>query len=82
MRARINRLFHGYASIRSYIVDRAIRNKENLVIQYDNKQMTVVWQDLDKGFKNTDVFRSKHNNMTYTLVDYDWAEDNRQQELW
>lgn len=81
MRVQVKRLFHGFASIRDYIVEKAKRNKESIVIECNDETMTIAWRDLDKGFKNYELFTSKHDDRQYALIDYDWIADHKQQRL-
>ena len=43
--------------------------------------MTILYNDLDKGFTNYKLFTSKHDGKQYTLVDYDFVADGKQQAL-
>jgi len=82
---KINRLWLGKASIRSYIVDQAIKEKEDLVVNCgglkptEDHSMTIPWQDLHKGKVSKDIFVSKYDNKSYRLIDFDWKPNNKNQ---
>ncbi len=69
---KINRLWHGFASVRDYQRDEAINKGQDLKIVLGKEYVVVPLDELSKGFKNDDVFLSKHDNKKYSLVDYDW----------
>lgn len=75
---KVNRLFHGFASVRDYQVDEARRELMGLEIWWGNEFIHIPFEDLDKCFHNTDIFRSKHiDGQKYKLVDYDWTTFKR-----
>lgn len=76
IKVRVNRLFHGYASVRDYVVMRAKKEHKGLKLIVDNQVMTVEWKDLDKGMENEEVFTSRHNPLQkYRLIDFDYRPD-------
>lgn len=76
LKVPIKRLYHGFASVRSTQLEKAKREGKGLQILYQGKQMTISHDDLERGVKNKEVFKSKHNYFeTYSLVDFDWHED-------
>jgi hypothetical protein len=68
------KLYKGYVSIRSYIVEKAIRMNQPILIQYANKKnMLLTPKDLkEKGTYTAGPFKSKYGNLEYFLVDYLW----------
>jgi hypothetical protein len=72
---KINRLWFGKASIRSCVVDQAIKEKEDLMVSFGGNFMTIPWQDLHEGIISKDVFQSKYDNKSYRLVDFNWKPD-------
>jgi len=75
---KVNRLFHGFASVRDYQVDEAKRDLMGLEIWWVDEFIHVPYEDLDKCFHNDDIFRSKHiEGQKYRLVDYDWKTFKR-----
>ena len=72
-KVKIKRLFHGFASVRDYIVQEAKKNGQGLVIECGNEYLVVPYEKLDDCFANDEVFVSKHDpKLTYSLRDYDW----------
>lgn len=78
MVVKINRLFHGFASVRDYQVEACEKNRQDMIIVYNGASMIIPWNELSKGLRNTEVFISKHQRKNYTLVDYDWKPQARQ----
>lgn len=70
---KINRLFHGFASIRDYQLEEAKKDSQGLEIWWGDEFIHIPFEDLDKCFHNNEIFRSKHvDGMKYKLVDFDW----------
>ncbi len=83
IKVKINRLFHGFSSVRDFTVVEAMKNHKDLLIVCGNEEMFVRWQDLDKGMKNDEVFYSKHNpDQKYSLIDFDFKPNFAQQTLY
>jgi len=63
-----------YASIRDYLVEKAKKEKKNLVILCEklNDSILVPYEKLEEGIKNEQKFHSKIDNKVYSLVDYEW----------
>jgi len=63
-----------YASIRDYLVEKAKKEKKDLVIFCEklNDSILVPYEKLGEGIKNEQKFYSKIDNRTYSLVDYEW----------
>jgi len=82
-KVKINRLWHGDASIRDYLVEWAIQEKRDLqiILKNSDKWMIIPWQDLDKGRRNPEKFRSKHDSRIYSLIDFRWKPDESQKSL-
>lgn len=78
---KIKRLWNGYASIRSYIIEEHIRKKEPLIIEYGNLIMTIPVNKL-KDYKMLckKTFESKYNGGNlYTLFDYKFIPDKKEE---
>jgi hypothetical protein len=82
LRVKINRLFvkrigeetKFFASIRDYIVEKAKREKKDLIVfcKELNEEIIVPHEKLKEGIKNKEKFKSKINEQTYSLVDFEW----------
>lgn len=77
---KVDRLWHGLASVRSYTVDKAIQEGRGLRIEFNGRQMTVHKANVHSGRRNKREFTSKINNERYVLVDYPWKEDRDMQD--
>lgn len=69
---KIKRLFHGQASVRDYIVVKAMNEKQDIEIICKDERMIIDWQDLHKGKQCPDIFTSKHDGKQYRLIDFEW----------
>ena len=77
-KTKIKRLYKGFASIRSYIVQKCINNKESLQIILGKEKMTISWGDLHKFAQlSKQTFGSIYSNITYSLCDYLWRPDEK-----
>lgn len=83
IKAEINRLWHGLASVRSNIVNVAIKEREDLLIVLKDRSgaMLVPYDELRNGKENAKLFFSKYDNQPYRLVDYEWKPTSQQIEL-
>jgi hypothetical protein len=64
-----------YASIRDFIVQKAIENNKPLEVYCEATKETMIIpvEQLKKGKVNKEVFISKVNsNQTYKLIDFEW----------
>ena len=59
-------------SIRDYIVDKCIERGESVLIKYNNLQMLLTPDQLEKGTRGTEKYMSKYDDRVYSLVDFDW----------
>lgn len=72
----VKKLWHGYVSVRDYIITEAIKAHQNLIVYFNNQHMTIPYTELHKGIENEDVFKSKQKfGQTYRLVDFNWRPD-------
>jgi hypothetical protein len=82
LKVKINRLFvkrigeetKFFASVRDYIVEKAKKEKKDLVVfcKELNEEIIVPHEKLGEGIKNKEVFKGKIDGKEYSLVDYDW----------
>ena len=79
---KIRKLWHGFASVRSYIVDEVKTKKQALVIIFKNEKMTIPYYKLSEGMKNDFKIKSKQKlGQTYDLIDFDWKPDKIHYQL-
>lgn len=82
MTIKINRLFHGYASVRDYQAKEAVDSGEDLTIICGDKSMTVPNKEIMSGALSQVKFTSIHNpSESYYLIDYPWRPSNVQEAL-
>jgi len=70
---KLKRLYNNIASLRSYVVDNAIKYNEPITVECNGAKMVLTPEQLKKGDRGTKVFHSKFNNVRYKLVDYKWC---------
>ena len=78
---KVKKLWHGDISVRDYIVKEAIKKREDLKIIFNGEEMIINWWKLVDGKPNKEIFKSKHTNLEYYLIDYLWCPDKKQQKL-
>ena len=81
MRYKVKKLFNGFASIRDYVIDKCLDSECNLIIEFEDKEMTVPLSDLDSPFQlHEREFISKYNGTKYKLYDFKFVPNNNNQE--
>ena len=77
---KAKKLFNGFASVRDYIIKKAIKSKSNLVIEFDGKEMTIPLSELEEPFQmHKREFISKYNGTKYELYDFKFVPNNKNQ---
>ena len=80
---KVKKLFNGLASIRDHVLQRALKRKENLIIEYRGQRMTVPYSKLRNPFQiHKKEFRSKYNGKIYELYDFPFEPDKDQINIW
>ena len=75
LKVRIKRPWLGNASVRSYLVEKGIKERRDIIIEMESKTMTIPWKDLSKGIVNKETFHSRFGKSQYHLVDFKWQPD-------
>ncbi|KKL45754.1 hypothetical protein LCGC14_2352460 [marine sediment metagenome] len=79
---KIKKLFLGHASIRSHIVKKQLDKNEGIVIDYNERKMTLSYEQLKKGKQLTrEEFQSKFNDKVYELYDFIFVPDEMNKEI-
>ena len=75
-KVKVKKLWLGHASVRDYVVKKAIANKEDIVIECNGTSKTFPYRSLKTYLMNTtnEPHKSKFNNQTYTLIDFPWGK--------
>lgn len=81
MKIVVDRLWHGFVSLRDYQVLKALENKEAIVILCHDESMAIPYEKLCLGKESSFVLHSKHNNKDYKLIDFPWIPDKKQEAL-
>jgi hypothetical protein len=74
----VKKLWNGRVSLRDYIVEKHIRNKEPIKVVYNMDEMVLSVRELEKRDSMTTV-KSKFNGKSYSLYDYVWRPQNKNQ---
>ncbi len=70
------KLFNGFASIRGDRYKKCIALQESLIVNYDDKVMTIPYDKLLSGFQfHKKTFMSKYNGKPYQLYDFKFIPD-------
>lgn len=78
---KVKKLFRGYASVRDYIVEECIAKKESLLIKFNNEQMIVSLETLERRFRfHSNDFQSQFGNTTYKLYDFKFIPDEKEED--
>lgn len=80
---KIKRLWHGYASVRDYLIEEAKKENQGIEIVMEEESMEIPYSKIDelKTQKTKDVFYSKHDSRAYKLIDFEWKPTHSQQKL-
>ena len=80
----IKRLWHGFASVRDYLVKEAIESGKGLELIYNKDRMWINNTEIQgKVIVNTsNKFKSKHNDREYQLWDFIWKPEVSNQLSW
>ena len=75
MEVKVKKLWLGHASVRDYVVDKCIKDKEDLTINLNGKRVTFPYRTLKTHLLNCNknTFTSKFNGREYTLIDFPWT---------
>jgi hypothetical protein len=79
MEITVTKNYHGYVSVRDYLLQECIDKNDKLVINHDKQKMTLVGDGLKTGIVLCPiVFCSDYNSgQEYTLVDFKFKPDQR-----
>lgn len=75
MITKVKKLWLGHASVRDYVVKKAIDQKEDLVIEVGGVMKTYPYKSLKTHLLNNNktTFKSKYGSGEYTLIDFPWT---------
>jgi len=71
---KVQRLWIGKASVRDYIVLKAVEERKDLVIILlpTKERMTIPYGRLHEGKESPEIFKSKIDKKLYRLIDFKW----------
>ena len=83
MKYKVKKLFNGFASIRDHIIKKCINSGSNLIIEFEDKRMTVPFSKLKDPFQlHKKEFISKYDGSKYKLYDFKFIpSDDKQEEM-
>lgn len=77
---RIKRVWNNIASIRDYLIKRAIQNNEEIIVELvGTKEHMLLTPEVmkDKSFQiSTRKFKSRFDGNEYELIDFVWKPEN------
>ena len=75
-KVRVKKLFLGHVSIRDYIVEKAIRQEQGIIVRYEGKEMAIPLEQLKHRFQfHQQKFQSHFSEKKYELIDFRFKED-------
>ncbi len=81
MEVEVRKLFNGFASVRDYIIAKAVKERRDLTIHYKGKTMRVPLDRLKSKWQmHSRQFKSKFNDKSYTLYDFRFEADSDKKE--
>ena len=82
MQIEVKKLYRGNITLRSHMVERAIRERQPIEVYYKNQKMTLPPAVLERAGKHgSKMFVSQFNmGEMYHLVDYRWTPEVPDQE--
>jgi len=83
MNYKVKKLFNGFASIRDHILKKCVDLENDLIIEFEDKKMTVPLSDLKNPFQlHKKEFVSKYDGSKYKLYDFKFIpNDDKQEEM-
>jgi hypothetical protein len=82
MTYKVKKLFNGFASVRDHIIKNCISSRSNLVIEFEDKKMTVPLSKLKNPFQlHKKEFVSKYDGSKYKLYDFKFIPNDIKQEV-
>jgi carbonic anhydrase len=77
-KVKVQKIYKGYAAVRSYVIEECILNKEKLVITYNKQKMTILVEQLTKHAQlSSQIFHSQFDGKSYKLYDYYFVPDKK-----
>lgn len=77
----VKKLYKGYASLRDYLVEEAIKRNEGIVIIYNSKEYRFNNTQVVSMFQlHRKIFKSKFNDKEYQLIDFPIKVQSRKQQ--
>jgi len=70
MKVRVKKLYNGNISLRSNIVEEAIKNREIVTVMFGNECMCLTPTLLKEGTSDNRIYRSRFGDLTYKLIDF------------
>lgn len=75
---KVKKQFYGLVSVRDYLVQEAFDSGQDLRIDLNGTWITIPWNKLSEGRRDSKTQFSKYNNKPYVLVDFKWKPDRKQ----
>ena len=73
IKVQVDKVWLGKVSVRDYVYKKALRTKQSLGITHGTEYMFIPYDKLKSAKTYTqETFKSKFNDKTYKLVDFDW----------
>lgn len=76
----VETLWQGKVGIRDKYIDQARKNNEGMEITHKNKQMTILFENLERKilFKSKIKFKDRFSNSSHYLYYMNWVENKKE----
>lgn len=69
-------MFLGHVSVRDYIIEKCVENKQGVAIIFNGRTMTIPYEAMKNKFQfHQQKFQSKFNDKKYELIDFKFIPD-------
>lgn len=77
-KVKVKKMFNGLVDVRDHIVANCVKTQTDLQVKYLDEVMTLGWNELHKGKKYPNNFKSKWGG-TYKLIGFEWKPNQEKQ---
>jgi len=83
IKVNIKKPWMGKIAIRDKFIEKAIKNKENIVVECEGQQMTILYKDIRKDIKgrSSKPFKDKFSDEWHYLYYYEFKPQTLQKSL-
>ncbi len=81
-KVKVKKLYMGHVSIRDYIVEKSLEKQQGIIINFNDRKMTIPLERLKVTFQiHKQKFQSKFSEKKYELLDFEFIPDDMNRRL-